>query len=270
MDLSILIPVYKWDCSLLVEDLERQAKKLDISYEIIEADDEQLNMGRARIRNHLAEMAHGNWLLFLDCDAVVESSSFLKNYLDAAKNSKAKVICGGLHHAKKMPSEDVSLRWSYEHRADRHRAARFRKRHPYQSFTPFSFLIDREVFLSIRFDERIQGYGHEDTLFGCELAKQRVPIRHIDNPLLHKGLESNHHYLEKTRQALRTLHHFNKDLSGYSKVLTGFKLLRAFHLRKPAAQLFILLRHDMEENLTGPKPSVFLFELYKLGYYCHL
>ena len=270
MDLSILIPVYKWDCSRLVSDLEEQARALGISYEIIEADDEQLQMGRARVRNHLAELSRGHRLLFIDCDAEVESDTFIKDYLAAADASGAQVVCGGLHHVAEMPSKDVSLRWRYEHRADRHRAARFRSKHPCEHFTPFSFLIERELFLRIRFDERLEGYGHEDTLFGRRLAEEGITPLHIDNPLVHIGLETNGHFLEKTRSALRSLRRFNTELEGYSSVLTAYKILRRLGLANLTATLFTDLRPRLEKHLRGPRPSLFVFQLYKIGYYCHL
>lgn len=270
MDLSILIPVYKWDCSDLVNDLETQARALGISYEIIEADDEQLQMGRAGIRNHLADLSRGRRLLFIDCDAGVERDTFLKEYLAAADASGAQVVCGGLYHAAKMPSADVSLRWRYEHRADRRRGAHYRSQHPCEHFTPFNFLIERELFMRIRFDKRIKGYGHEDTLFGRQLAEQGITPLHIDNPLIHLGLESNRRYLEKTRSALRNLRYFHADLNGYSSVLKAFRVLRRLGFNNLAATLFNMFRPQLEKHLCGSRPSLFLFKLYKLGYYCHL
>ena len=37
--LSILIPTYNYDCSRLVSDLQRQAERMGIGYEVIVADD---------------------------------------------------------------------------------------------------------------------------------------------------------------------------------------------------------------------------------------
>lgn len=270
MDLSILIPVYKWDCSNLVIELEEQARKLGISYEIIEADDEQLQFGRSRVRNHLADLSRGRRLLFIDCDAEVESDTFLKDYLAAADANGAQVVCGGLHHVEEMPSTNVSLRWRYEHRADRHRAARYRAKHPCEHFTPFNFLIERTLFQQIRFDERLEGYGHEDTLFGRRLAEEGITPLHIDNPLVHVGLESNGRFLEKTRSALRSLRRFNTELEGYSSVLKAYKILHKLGLSSFAASLFTYFRPQLEKHLRGKRPSLFVFQLYKIGYYCHL
>ncbi|MEJ7665840.1 MAG: hypothetical protein WKG07_43150 [Hymenobacter sp.] len=54
-------------------------------------------------------------------------------------------------------------------------------------------------------DERLSGYGHEDTRFGLELARAGVVVRHLDNPVLHDGLEPAAGFLDKSHQAVRNL-----------------------------------------------------------------
>ena len=99
--LSILIPVYNYDCSELVAALDKQAVRLNINYEILVADDASEesfrqrnrvinerpncryielseNVGRSRIRNILASEAQYGYLLFMDCDGVVVRDDFLK------------------------------------------------------------------------------------------------------------------------------------------------------------------------------------------------
>jgi glycosyltransferase involved in cell wall biosynthesis len=107
VSLSILIPTYNWDCELLVNSLQSQCSSLGIEYEIIIADDcspdrfkadacknavEKLtncsfiqlekNIGRAAIRNLLADKSQYQKLLFLDCDAAVENDKFIRRYID--------------------------------------------------------------------------------------------------------------------------------------------------------------------------------------------
>ena len=268
MDLSVLIPVYRWDCTRLVADLKKQADALPISYEIIEADDEQLKYGRAKVRNFLASQARGEWLLFIDCDAAVTDDRFLQRYM--AARSKAPVVCGGLHHADVLPSPDVSLRWRYEKRADRRRAAKYRRIHPYAQFSTFNFLIRSDVFRDVQFDETCLGYGHEDTLFGAELKQKNIPILHIDNPLRHDGLETNARYLAKTREALRNLRRKQDELTGFSPLLRTYHTLVKLGLDDTMANLFESNRDWFEKQMKRKKPSLFLFKLYKLGYYCHI
>lgn len=289
--LSILIPTYNYDCAQLVRDLHGQVEALGIDYEIIVMDDAspvlackernrsishlthcryvelEANLGRARIRNRLADEARYEWLLFMDSDAEVVSASFVVDYL---KHTDADVVCGGLCHADRLPSPEVSLRYAYEKRADRHRAARYRAEQPYERFTPFNFMVRRELFMSIRFDERITEYGHEDTLFGIELGKRGAKVRHIDNPLRHVGLESNEQFLEKTRAALRNLALMEEHMQGHSSLLRLYGLLRCLSLDRCLARWMTRREHIIVQRLMGEKPRLGLFFLYKLGYFAKL
>ena len=98
--LSILIPTYNYDCYDLVKELHRQALECNIEFEIIVADDcsttklsklqliielsnchlikPQQNLGRAKIRNFLADQSQYNHLLFLDSDSFPANDNFLK------------------------------------------------------------------------------------------------------------------------------------------------------------------------------------------------
>ena len=94
--LSILIPEYNCDCTQLVRDLHRQCASAQLpSWEIVVADDGSIdetavnqnriiatwdnctfirneqNMGRAAIRNFLAEKAQYDRLIFIDSDMCI-------------------------------------------------------------------------------------------------------------------------------------------------------------------------------------------------------
>ena len=49
----------------------------------------------------------------------------------------------------------------------------------------FNLLAPKDIFQKIAFNEKLNGYGHEDTLFGVELKKEGVTMAHIDNPIIH-------------------------------------------------------------------------------------
>lgn len=287
--LSILIPTYNYDCTRLVRDLHRQAEGLGIGYEIVVMDDASpvhmykeknreinglphcrlielpKNVGRARIRNRLADEARYEWLLFMDCDAEIVSDSFVADYL---KHTDAEVICGGLCHADALPSPEVSLRHAYEKRADKRRAACYREKKPYRQFITFCFMIRASVFHAIRFDESITEYGHEDTLFGVELKRRGVHIRHIDNPMCQGGIETNVEFIEKTQASLRNLAAREADMQGYSSLLRVYRLLRRIGADRLLARGFA--RHEgwLTAQLCGLRPRLWLFFLYKLAYYC--
>lgn len=289
--LSILIPTYNYDCTQLVYDLQGQAEHAAIDYEIIVADDASPilgyrernrvinalphcrlvelpeNVGRARIRNRLADEAQGEWLLFMDSDAEVVSDSFLCDYL---AHTDTDVVCGGLCHSDTLPSPEVSLRYAYERRADKRRAARYRSQRPYEQFITFCFMVRASVFHTIRFDARITEYGHEDTLFGIELKRRQVGIRHIDNPMRQGGIETNEEFLEKTRAALRNLVAMENTMQGHSSLLKVYRLLHRARLTRCVARWYVKNEQLITGRLKGDTPPLRLFFLYKLGYYCTL
>ena len=53
--LSILIPTYNYDCTCLVRDLQTQAQRLGIGYEVIVADDLLQSAVDALLAKHPAE-----------------------------------------------------------------------------------------------------------------------------------------------------------------------------------------------------------------------
>ena len=291
--LSILIPTYNYDCTQLVGDLQAQALQAGIEHEIIVADDAspdtiykvanraindnpycrlielETNVGRARIRNLLAQEARHEWLLFMDADAKVVSPTFIADYM-AHMEGDAEVVCGGLLHADTLPSPDVSLRYTYERKADKTRAARYRKQAPYERFTPFNFMIHRSTFLTIRFDETIHEYGHEDTLFGIELQQRMVPLLHIDNPLQHLGLETNEVFLNKTRAALRNLASMESAMQGHSSLIGAYRKLCRMGMDRVLARTYAKHGQALAVRLSREHPSLTLFALYKLAYYCYI
>ncbi len=290
MSLSVLIPSYNYSAFPLAEELSSLAKQLDTVCEIIVMDDASTddrcreknnainllphcrsimldeNVGRARIRNLLAESANGEWLLFLDCDAKVISDTFLYNYVKASEN--APVVCGGLIHPESLPSPNVCLRYKYEKAADKLRSANERSKHPYGKFTTFSFLIRRELFLQIRFNEQCTDYGYEDTLFGEKLKERNIHILHIDNPLMHTGLEENKIFLKKTEVAIKTLIRLQNNGENFdSRLIKQYSRLQRLGLAPVIRLFFHLFSPLMRSNLLGKSPNLTLFSIYKMGYY---
>jgi len=230
-------------------------------------DNKKTNIGRAAIRNLLARESRYPNLIFIDCDAVVEKDDFLRLYADALKDYD--VVCGALYHANEQPNDECSLRYRYEKEADRQRDAITRDKAPYDKFTTFNFAIKKDIFTSILFNESITRYGYEDALFGKELKRRGIPIRHIDNKLLHSGLESNAVFLAKSEQALATLHSI-EDRMGSTPLLAALRKLRALHLESIFMIYWNLHKESLRKNLLGRKPSLTKFKIYKLGYYISL
>ena len=286
--LSILIPTYNDLCFTLVGDLRQQAEEAGIDYEILVGDDGSTdaevieknrkickwphchyliqiqNIGRAAIRNFLAKEAHHDWLLFIDSDMTIARVDYLSKYL-AMEGSE--VVDGGVIIGGDADTLKGNLRYLYEKTSEQEHTAEKRQQHPYQDFHTANFLIRRDLMLVHPFDERFRHYGYEDVLFGKKLRAKGVKITHIDNPLGFSTFEENTQFILKTEEGLRTLHQFQSDLRGYSRLLT---LVEGIHL--PIILSLIRYWHKLfgkweRKNLCGSHPSLRLFKLYKLGYY---
>ena len=288
--LSILIPTKDYDCHRLIKELHRQGQALDIPFEILVGEDgtsaanlnlnntsdnlpnyrrivKTHNIGRAKMRNLLALESRYSNLIFIDSDAIVEKSDFLAIYAEALKSYS--VVCGGLYHADKCPNNNCSLRYRYEKETDKKRDALTRSKAPYDRFATFNFAIKKDIFVAILFDDSITRYGHEDTLFGKELEKRGIKIKHIENRLLHNGLEDNATFLAKTEQALFNLKEM-KDKIGETPLLIAVHKLQKFHLEGLFMAFWKRCKGILKKNLLGNKPSLKIFNIYKLGYYISL
>jgi len=292
--LSILIPVYNYNCYRLVRDLHFQAENAGIEYEIIVMDDASTvffhenglidklsnchylvsssNLGRATGRNALARESKYPYLLFIDCDAEVCRETFIQNYI--SEISEKEVVCGGCTYPELLPSQAFSLRWTYG-RLREGRNAVERNADKFNSFTTFNFLIFNKLFFEICFDENLKGYGHEDTLFGQALLDKYYTIRHIDNPLIHTGLDTNDVYIAKTEEGVRSLLYLFQSgqysfLIHRSRLLLVYNRLIKLHLKFSLKFIFLLFRPIFRYFLTRNHPSMRLFDFYKLGYLCSL
>lgn len=285
-NLSILIPTYNDACAKLVDTLRQQAEALDISYEIIVADDgstnaevvrsnRQINQwahcrmderpqnsGRASVRNYLAQQAQYNWLLFIDSDMVVCNPDFLKRYV----NTTAEVVDGGVVIG---PVVKGNLRALYEKANEQQHTVDRRCQTPYQHFHTANFLVRRDIMLAHPFDLRFRRYGYEDVLFGKALQQHLIPIEHIDNPLSFEIYEGNEAFVCKTEEGLRTLYEFRNELQSHSRLLTIVSGLSPWIIC--AVRLFHRLFGRLERrHLTGSHPTLSVFSLYRLGYYLQL
>jgi hypothetical protein len=160
------------------------------------------------------------------------------------------------------------LRYFYE----KHAAVRFtaveRNKHPYQAFRTFNFMVRRDVMLAFPFDERMVRYGHEDTLFGKRLQTENISILHIENPLVNADVETNDVFLRKTEIALESLSDHSDLLMGYSPMLKVYKWLKRLRVVGLVGAIHTKLSPVFRRNLLGKNPSVYIYGLYKLGYFC--
>lgn len=289
-ELSILIPTYNSCCLDTVRRLQQLCERIaadspdSFHYEIVVADDgstdrstiehnqaistlrncrflrKDANSGSAATRNYLADHSQYRWLLFVDSDMQIPGMDFVMRYLPYDGYD---VVNGGI--AVGGSPDPANLRYRYEHHAaPRHTIDRCNAR-PYQQFRSTNFLIARPCFQQCRFDERYTKSGYEDVDFGRRLEQQRASILYIQNPLILSSFETNEAYLQKCERNLRTLHRFRTELAAYSPLLT---LAHRLRFATPLLRLWHRLFGHLERRLlAGNRPTLFVFHLYRLGYY---
>ncbi len=278
--LSVLIPVYNVDVRVLVDELLSQASTVSEACEIICVDDaskpqiqrlnrslraktgchyEELerNIGRSRIRNLLASRASQPFLLFLDCDAHISNNDFLASYF--RQLSPERVLVGGRRYSAAPPPRRYRLHWKYGRQREMRSRAQFQSN---------NFAIAKKLFEEIRFDEAVEGYGHEDTLFGHQLRAAAIPVVAIANPVEHASLEDVDDFLAKQREAARNLVRIR---ARYPEVMTRLAVLaasvRRWRLSPVLTGLADLWIPTLGRMLRGPMPSLALLDLYKLIHY---
>ncbi|MGB0177795.1 MAG: glycosyltransferase family 2 protein [Owenweeksia sp.] len=288
MDLSLCIPVYNEEVSELVHTLLAQGRDLNISFEVRVYDDgseppyleknrslknEQEvqyhelpeNLGRAAIRNLLADEATGEYLLFMDCDMGIENDAFLKNYWEQRIPG---VICGGHKYSDIKPEQPYYLHWLYGRERETSSLAE-RQEQGYASFRSSNFFLHRDVLKNVRFKGDIKGYGHEDTFFAYELKVSQTPLKIIDNAITHKGLEKSDIFIEKTKNSLKNLLWLRRHFPRFSEEVRILQALAKMERTATVALMRGLYRTRKKtwlKKLNGPNPQLYILDLFKLGY----
>lgn len=296
--LSINIPVYNYEVGDLISQLAEQAEDLKIQFEIRIYDDgsrEEIklknrylkaiqgvvyveleqNLGRSAIRNKMGFESQYQYLLFIDADSLPVDQNYLRNFVENTKPNR--VLCGGTAYKKDKPVQpEKYLRWFY----GTHREAipaEIRNNKKGFIITSNNFLIEKQIFCKIHFREEIEKYGHEDTLLGYDLFKNKIEIFHINNPVEHTGLEDSKVFIEKTRTAMKSLHQITRNiLHGDEVFIRQVHFLNRYHAISkffPASflRLFYHIFHRFfERNLAGKNPRLLFFDFYKLGFYACL
>ncbi|UYZ64545.1 glycosyltransferase family 2 protein [Hymenobacter weizhouensis] len=285
--LSVLIPVFNRDVRPLVHALRAQVAHWPGPVEICCLDDgsapavrvlnqelaalpgvqyQELacNVGRAAIRNQLAQQARHEWLLLLDNDSVLPDGHFLARY--AVAQGRAAVLVGGTsYEPAPPPATDLRLRWLYGRRREA-RPAAVRQRAPYGQLTLNNLLVRADVFCRLGLDESLTRYGHEDTKFGWLLRRSRVPVLHLDNPVLHDGLEPAAVFLQKSHDAVRNLVQLYRaeGLGADTKLLKAGLQLQRWGLGEAVRTAFGLRHAQVQRNLLSERPSLRQLDALKL------
>lgn len=224
------------------------------------------NLGPANVRNFLAEQAKYPYLLFLDSDVMPIDGLFLRRYVDGLQSNS--VLCGGFKYKTDDIPKDSILRFKYGLNIEQQDVLS-RSKKPYNSFISMNFLISKESFMKVRFDESFH-LGYEDTLFGKRLKECSVKMFHIDNPVYHCVEETSEQFLLKIKRAVANLIGHEKEMKEYVKLLSWYDKVYKLGMQPLLSLLFNTFEPYLVSNLTSKNPSLKLFSFYKLGYLCSL
>lgn len=292
---SVLIPIYNFDATSLVEELTVAFENLNVKYEVICIDDASVdgetlkknreldnyprcnyiilkkNIGRSKIRNLLASKAKYDNLLFLDCDVMPFESEFIKNYI--MHLNCCDLVYGGLAYPSSRKALEKNLHYKYgksrEAKSFLEREKSFKN-----IFTTANFLIKKDVFEAIKFEEAITTYGFEDIVFAKKTVSEGFRIQQIDNPVVHMGyIKNNYEFVKKKEQSLFTLkmiYEMNLMNEKDSKVLFYHKVLKKMKLIKVYNRIYYMFKKRFLKNLSSDRPSLFILDVYSLGYFNEL
>jgi glycosyltransferase involved in cell wall biosynthesis len=293
--LSVLIPVYNIDCSILVDALLKQFHKAKIEYEIICMDDastmeikskvhleknpkvklnkQEKNLGRSSIRNLLADTAQYEWLLFIDADTYPSSDLYIQNYIKKIKEPDAKpVVFGGIDYRLFDLTSDNYLRYKYGTEREKIPVDK-RNKKPYLTMLLSNTLIQKSVFDKVKLNSNIKKYGHEDAVFSYDLFTNAIEVTHINNPVYHTGIENNDVFLDKTKVAVENLLHLHQlgiiDPK-VNKLLKVFIQSKRLGITFMLAQLYKVFGKKLEHFINNQNPSLTIFDFCRLSYMSYL
>lgn len=287
MKISVCIPVYNFDVRELVFDLKKEINEKGIDAEIILIDDAsedqfktinrellneikdfiflEKNIGRSKIRNLFLKYAEGDYLLFLDCDAKIDSGNFLRNYLDELdKNDGVEVVYGNF---KISPLYSDTLRNRYSVEREIFTQSRT---DDFSVFKTVNFIIKSETFSKFPFNEELIHYGYEDYVFAKKMELAKVKFSAINNPVIHIDGTSNDVFLDKTRTAIDSLYQLSQNPENlvYIKDIKVFSTAQKLK-KKNLASFFLFFYNILEskiiKNLLSSKPNLRNLDFFKLG-----
>jgi glycosyltransferase involved in cell wall biosynthesis len=290
--LSILIPTYNYAILALVKNVHQQCLEAQIPFEIICLDDQsdndyqienqvistlpnciynvnQTNVGRTRTRQRLAEQAKYDWLLFLDADVIPVTSAFIQHYIDAIQPNT--VIFGGYQYEKESTDATKILRYRYGKEREEKYASE-RNKNPYTYVFSGNMLVPKSIFLNFNYQANEKNYGM-DIYFGYQLYQQHISVLHLDNPILHLGLETNEVYFQKALQGVESRKKYllhEKGVDQMNPLVQAYAKLKKLGLTKMVAVGFKMVAPFLKKNILGTNPKLVYFDIYRLGYLCSL
>ncbi len=248
--ISIVVPFKDYDVLPLTRELVSQASAHPREVELLFADDgsgnpvhsEQLrtcfgdaplscrllicahNRGRSVIRNRLADIARGRYLLYLDADMLPDEDTFLERYLKLATEGTLDIACGGRSYRQVIDCPAPQRLYRYFSMATECVGADVRNRHPLWYLLTNNLLVRRSLLLEHPFDQAYHGWGFEDADWALRLHD--VGAIHIDNTASHMGLPDESQLLAKYDDSAGNFRHIYREVPEFRR----FALFRVSRL----------------------------------------
>jgi len=291
--LSILIPTYDYNIVPLVEEILSQCTEVNIKFEILAYDDgskSQLNsnnnqvnslrncvfkelpknVGLSENRNLLIKSSKYDHIILLDADSVIYDEQFITRYLEAFEQNPD-IIYGGLSHPNKVQKTQI-LRWKYgKQREEIPVEVRIHK--PYKYMRSNNTAFHRRIFEFMNFDNTLTKYGHEDSLFAYNASMNKLKVMHIHNPVIHGDIDNNSTFLNKTKSSIENLNYIHKKQlidKNFIPFIYYFDLIKKFGLNYILFYFFKLFNPIFKWHLKSSNPSLKIFDLYRLSYFCYI
>ena len=289
--LSVLIPTYNYSILELLNALQEQITRLDKTVYVIICDDastdleianqnklkaSQLgftylentaNLGRTATRDILANKATTQWLLFLDADVLPKNNLFIANYLAAIDNQYT-VIFGGISYGDRPKKEEL-LRWVYGNKRETKTVAA-RNKTPYFIISQ-NLCVTKATFLSCN-TQKQNGYGL-DNLFSNNLKQSQARILHIDNPVVHLGLESSEVFIAKSMEGITTTVRLEEQglmEPNLRPIQRVYLKLKRFGLLGVFSAFISLFNGLMQRNIRSANPNLLFLDLLRLQHLIQL
>lgn len=291
---SILIPTYNYDVFPLVKELHQQCMNAEIDFEILVNDDaskefvtgknleqqfahctvfiQKENKGLSQSRNFLISQAKYEWILLLDSDLLPVNQFFIKRYLKQI-NTGYQIINGGLKYYDVTPSKEELLRWKYGRKREALSIEKRLETKNKNAFFSSNLLIHKSVFDKVLYDQTLNKYGYEDLVFQKQVNGLNFRVLQIDNPVYHLKLDTSEIFLNKTKQSLQNLSFLIKnnrldfDDTRISKV---YQKTNIPFIKWMIVRLFTIFEERMYNKLKSAKTNLFLFDLYRIGYFAKI
>lgn len=289
--LSVLMPFLRDDPSDLLARLDAEAPALHGGVEIVLLDDGTgdaaltvrlqaqiaamalpvrlitlaANEGRSKGRNRLAAAARAGSLLFLDSDMRPDTDGFLQTWLMLVREDAPAVAFGGFSLLQAPDEPRFSVHRSMAAKTECVPAAQ-RALTPEKYVYTSNLLVRRDVFDSEGFDAAFTGWGWEDVEWAMRVSR-RFPVRHIDNPATHMGLDTVEALAGKYEQSAGNFARVVARHPDFVRSYPSYKVARLLKRIPALPRLRPLIRRAAVSGFLPTAARAFSLRLYRAALY---